>query len=158
MLATLGIVVLWYSGIIIVGTALIAAVSFIRTAATETPVLHSCHYCTKDVDPTSQWVKRLCPNCKEDTYFHRDCGLRLYMKQPLCNGVDMADPTGHVISLKYPNLCAHCGLAKEFWSEQHCSSNLPVTFTSKDIEWLRSIRISIENTPVEKQVKNFSNL
>ena len=146
----------WLIAAVIFVGALIFGWSLSRAAAGDMAgnlppsVLHSCHYCNKDIDLTSNWTHRKCPNCKEEDYYHGGCGTKLFDKHPFCHGVNVGDMTGHIISLKHPLLCAHCGLAKQFWTEHPCSPtasqflNNRTSFTSKDEKWLKSMRISLK--------------
>ena len=115
--------------------------------------LHRCHYCDNEFDTTREpWLKRNCPNCKDETYFHRECGLHLFAKVPYCNGVYVGHSTGHTVSLKYPRMCAHCSLGREYWNQQRCTTsmmgtlNKAMTFTEKDEAWLHTLKISLYDT------------
>lgn len=113
------------------------------------PYRFICHYCNKELDSTREpWLKRNCPNCTEETHYHRDCG-----KDPQCNGISVAHSSGHTLSINYPNLCALCGLGRDHWdtnkpcaasaSTLYGSVNSLMRFTAADERWLHTMRITL---------------
>ena len=113
--------------------------------------LETCHWCNDKITDNKR-IERNCPNCNERVIFHAGCGC-LRQLQPRCNGVYVEHPSGHKVSLKYPNLCASCGLGKELWNNRHCTPNVVglshrlSQFTKSDIEFLHNLHISLEDEP-----------
>lgn len=108
---------------------------------------HRCHYC-------DQWISRVndtqvlatCPNCKDTYSFHGSCHHLMPDGPPQCHGVDMRHVSGHTLSLKYPSLCAACGLGKDYWKEMDCGAPAMAfqrggDFSEYDRNWMKSIGI-----------------
>lgn len=105
---------------------------------TPTPLLKekesSCHYCNGVVQ--AEPVTLRCPNCKEEHLFHTDCGFGLKHKEvpPQCFGKLMEHESGHTVNMKYPNICAQCGLGRLHWSEWHCAENAALIVEKRFME------------------------
>ena len=150
------LVISWITAIVVLAWVFSHALCKAGAEST-TPNAVRCHYCDKSINLSMEQVKRRCPNCKDEVLYHGHCGTRLFDKEPFCDGKSVAHYTGHILSFKYPNLCAHCGLAKEFWTGYPCSPsavesiNYRTKFTAKDEAWLHDLRISIkEEIPTAK--------
>jgi predicted RNA-binding Zn-ribbon protein involved in translation (DUF1610 family) len=146
--------------VVLIGLSLMALLfTQILSKKPPTPVEEEstlCHYCGQKILDQAT-IQRRCPNCNETALFHGIfCGTHLREVQPRCEGVFVGHDSGHRISLKYPNLCASCGLGKEYWNEWHCAPNVielnrKLCFTDYDVVWLQSLGISVSNEePVTK--------
>jgi len=80
-----------------------------------------CHQCDEAV--VDEPLKLTCYHCHDKHVYHTQCGFDMKHEQcqPRCFGTDVSHSSGHFLSLKYPQLCAHCGLGRQYWSRSACT-------------------------------------